>query len=315
LKILVTGGAGFIGSSIASELSKDSTNEVIALDNLYLGRESNLPKQVRFIRGSVMDYNLVLDAVKSCDYVFHDAAMSSSPMFKDDPRDGVDTNVIGFMNVMEAAKRNNIKKVIFASSSSLYNGHIAPFKESRPILPKTFYEASFYCREVLARTYYLENGLSSIGLRYFSVYGPNEKHKGKFANNISQFLWDMIQGKRPTIYGDGTQTRDFVFIKDVVHANILAMQSDKEFGIYNVGTGVQTSFNRMVEAINAQLGTNISPLYVNNPIRNYVQDTIADTSLAMSELGFRAEWSLEDGIRDLVASIKKESFSTTPAAA
>jgi len=315
LKILVTGEAGFIGSSIASELSKDSTNEVIALDNLYLGRESNLPKQVRFIRGSVMDYNLVLDAVKGCDYVFHDAAMSSSPMFKDDPRDGVDANVIGFMNVMEAAKRNNIKKVIFASSSSLYNGHIAPFKESRPISPKTFYEASFYCREVLARTYYLENGLSSIGLRYFSVYGPNEKHKGKFANNISQFLWDMIQGKRPTIYGDGTQTRDFVFIKDVVHANILAMQSDKEFGIYNVGTGVQTSFNSMVEAINAQLGTNISPLYVNNPIRNYVQDTIADTSLAMSELGFRAEWGLEDGIRDLVASIKKESFSTTPAAA
>ena len=314
---MVTGGAGFIGSSIVMELCGDSANEVIALDNLYLGKTANLPKEAKFIRGSVIDYALVLEAAKDCDYIFHDAAMSSSPMFKDDPREGVDTNVIGFINVMEAAKRNGTKKVIFASSSSLYNGHIAPFKESRPIVPKTFYEASFYCREVLARTYYLENGLSSIGLRYFSVYGPNEKHKGRFANNVSQFLWDMSEGKRPTIYGNGSQTRDFVFIKDVVHANMLAMQSDREFGIYNVGTGVQTSFNRMVEIINGELGTSISPLYVDNPIKNYVHDTIADITLSFSELGYRYVWSLEDGVRELVANLQreKERFSATPTVA
>jgi UDP-glucose 4-epimerase len=121
-------------------------------------------------------------------------------MFKDDPRQGVDINALGFMNVMESAKRNNVKKVIYASSSSMYNGLPIPFKESQIIAPKTFYEASFYCREILAKSYYLEKGVSSIGLRYFSVYGPNEKHKGQFANNISQFIWSITSGKSPILY-------------------------------------------------------------------------------------------------------------------
>jgi UDP-glucose 4-epimerase len=223
-------------------------------------------------------------------------------MFQDDPREGVEVNALGFMNVMESAKRNQAKKVIFASSSSMYNGLPIPFKESQTITPKTFYEASFYCREILAKSYYLENGLNSIGLRYFSVYGPNEKHKGKFANNISQFLWNITNGESPTIYGDGTQTRDFTFIDDVVQANILALQSEeKEFGIYNIGTGTETSFSRIVEIINQRLGTDIMATFVDNPIKNYVQKTKADISLAKSELGYEAKCrSLEDGIAALI---------------
>jgi len=302
MKILVTGGAGFIGSHIANTLSREKSTAVVAVDDLSLGMPINLFQSVKFVKGSVMDYELTLELSKGCDYIFHSAAKSSSPMFKNDPREGVDVNVLGFMNLMESAKRNKVKKVIFASSSSMYSGLPIPFKESQTITPKTFYEASFYCREILARSYYLENGLNSIGLRYFSVYGPNEKHKGNFANNISQFLWNMTNGDSPIIYGDGTQTRDFTFVDDVVQANILALQSEeREFGIYNIGTGIETSFSRIVEIINQHLGTDISATYVDNPIKNYVRKTKADISLAKSELEYEPTWkSPEDGIAALI---------------
>jgi UDP-glucose 4-epimerase len=310
MKILVTGGAGFIGSSIANALAADKHNEVIALDDLSLGTKSNLSKEVKFIKGSVMDYQLVSEICSGCEYVFHDAAKSSTPMFKNDPREGVDINVMGFMNVMESSKRNKVKKVVYASSSSIYNGLQMPFKESQIVVPKTFYEVSFYCREILARSYYLENGVSSVGLRYFSVYGPNETHKATFANNISQFLWDIKQGRSPTIYDTGLQTRDFTFIEDIVKANILTMTSESiDYGIYNVGTGINTSFNKVMEIINNILGTNVAPTYVRCPIKNYVKDTLADISLARSELGYEPKWGIEDGIKKLAnaSNIGKES--------
>jgi len=303
MKILVTGGAGFIGSNIANKMSAEKDTSVVAMDDLSLGTPTNLLPSVKFVKGSVMDYELTLEVSKGCDYIFHEAAKSSSPMFKDDPREGVDINALGFMNVMESAKRNNINKVIYASSSSMYNGLPVPFKESQILSPKTFYEASFYCREILAKSYYLENGVSSIGLRYFSVYGPNEKHKGNFANNISQFIWSIKSGKSPILYGDGKQTRDFVYVDDVVQANSLALQStEKEFGIYNVGTEVTTSFSRIVEIINENLGTQIEASHVDNPIKNYVQETKADISLARSELGYEPRWKgVEDGIKRIIS--------------
>lgn len=391
MKLLVTGGAGFIGSNLANSLVNEveedktsyrtnksptvETNEshlrdesdvrgctVIALDDLSLGTPSNLSKKVRFANGSVMNYDLVLELTKDCDYIFHQAALSSSPMFVDDPRLGMDVNLMGFMNVMEAAKRNNVKKVIYASSSSLYNGLPTPYRESDNIRPKTFYESSFYCRETIAQTYRLEYGLDSIGLRYFSVYGPNEKHKGRFANNISQFIWDMAEkGKSPVIYGDGSQSRDFTFVEDVVQANILAMRKkpndsskfkgqvdnkninndirnidskerskrsisrsstianyDTSVGsssfVYNVGTGVQTSFNGIVEIINKQLATDIRPTYVKNPINNYVQHTMADISLARLELGYEPRWkNVEEGIKQLLRQLGFSRSSSVPA--
>jgi UDP-glucose 4-epimerase len=378
MKILVTGGAGFIGSNIANALIEEREEEeereararkahehttkatrdddskrkennnkpskVIALDDLSLGSISNLSKQVKFVKGSVMDYDLVLELSKECNYIFHHAALSSSPMFVNDPRKGVDINVMGFMNVMEAAKRNKVKKVIYASSSSVYNGLPIPFKESYIVIPKTFYESSFYCREIIAKTYYLEHGLNSIGLRYFSIYGPNEKHKGRFANNISQFIWDIAEKRKsPVIYGDGNQTRDFTFVGDVVQANILAMRkrggggsssydnyydrsssshpnsenishldnNDDSRGsrIYNIGTGIQTSFNQLIGIINKHLGTNIKPTYISNPINNYVLHTNADISLARLELGYEPKWkNLDDGIKKLLLSSSSQSI-------
>jgi UDP-glucose 4-epimerase len=391
VKVLVTGGAGFIGSNLANSLVNEvdedktsyrtkkgpavETNEsqfkdesdvrgciVIALDDLSLGTPSNLSKKVRFVNGSVMNYDLVLELTKDCDYIFHQAALSSSPMFVDDPRQGIEVNVMGFMNVMEAARRNKVKKVIYASSSSLYNGLPTPYRESDNIRPKTFYESSFYCRETIAQTYRLEYGLDSIGLRYFSVYGPNEKHKGRFANNISQFIWDMAEKRKsPVIYGDGNQSRDFTFVEDVVQANILAMRKkpndsskskgkvenkninndvrnidskerskrsinrnstiasyEASFGsssfVYNVGTGIQTSFNRIIEIINKQLSTDMKPTYVKNPINNYVQHTMADISLARLELGYEPRWEdVEEGIKQLLRQLGFSRSSSVPA--
>jgi UDP-glucose 4-epimerase len=222
-------------------------------------------------------------------------------MFIDDPREGVDINDLGFMNVMESAKRNKVKKVIFASSSSVYNGLPLPFKESQTVSPRTFYEASFFCREILAKAYSSENGLNSVGLRYFSVYGPNERHKGKFANNVSQFFWSIEKGESPIVYGDGTQTRDFIYVDDVVHANILALSSEQNgCRIYNVGTGVETSFSNIIEIVNDYLGTDIEATYVDNPIKNYVQRTRADISLAKVDLGYEPKWKLDGGISELV---------------
>ncbi len=306
MKILVTGGAGFIGSNLAEKLAE--SHKVTVLDDLYLGRKENLDSaDMKFVKGSVMNEGLVSKACKDCDYVFHNAAMSSSPMFKELPKLGMEVNVLGFMNVMKAAKENGVKKVIYASTSSLYSGNPLPYSETQPITAKTFYEASFRTREIVAQTYYFENDVSSIGLRYFSVYGPKELHKGRYANNISQFLWDLMQDKPAVIYGDGTQSRDFTFVSDVVAANMLAMTSKIDFGVFNVGTGMGTSFNDLVALINKLLGTSIQPVHVDNPIKNYVHDTIADLSLVSKSLGYKPQWTLEKGIKFLIDYYKKAS--------
>jgi len=305
MKILVTGGAGFIGSNLAEKLAED--HEVTVLDDLYLGSKKNINGAgVEFVEGSVMNEELVSKVCKNCDYIFHNAAMSSSPMFKEQSKLGMEVNVMGFMNVMKAAKDNGTKKVVYASTSSLYSGNPLPYSEIQPVTAKTFYEASFRTREIVAQTYYFENDVSSIGLRYFSVYGPKEAHKGQYANNISQFLWDMMKGKPPVIYGDGSQRRDFTFVNDVVSANILAMRSKINFGVFNVGTGIGTSFRDLIALINKLMGTSIEPTYVENPIRNYVQDTIADLSLVTKSLGYRPQWTLEKGIRFLIDYYNKD---------
>lgn len=300
--VLVTGGCGFIGSNLCNRLVEGG-NTVIALDDLSLGIESNINPEVEFVKGSVLDTRLVEELVREVDFVFHQAAKSSSPMFKGDPRLGIDVNVNGFMNVMQGVKQTNKDiKVVYASSSSIYNGLASPFSEMQTISPKTFYETSFYTRELIARSYFLEYGVKSIGLRYFSVYGKNEKHKGIYANNISQFLWDMKKGNRPIIYGDGNQTRDFTNVDDVVNANILAAAGHVNFGVYNVGTGKNYTFNDVIRFLNAELKTEIKPNYIPNPVSNYVQETLSDPSLARQDLGFTAQVTLEEGIKNLVYS-------------
>jgi len=307
IRVLITGGAGFIGSNIAARLSRNGGYKVVVLDSLFQGATKNLQGlDVEFIQGSVMDQEVVNAASKDVDYVFHEAALSSSPMIFKDFKRGLDVNVTGFLNVMEAAVKNNVSKVIFASTSSMYSGNPFPYSEGQEIRPNTPYEASFRCREVVAHAYWKTFNMPSVGLRYFSVYGPRERGKGPYANNISQFIWTMLKGESPIIYGDGSQTRDFTFVEDVVEANILAMKHKDEFEIFNVGTGVGTDFNGLVALLNKTLGTNLPPRYVPNPIGNYVQHTVADIGKIKQSLGFEPKWPLEKGVK-IVAEYYRDS--------
>ncbi|MBM5806043.1 MAG: SDR family NAD(P)-dependent oxidoreductase, partial [Candidatus Verstraetearchaeota archaeon] len=217
MKYLVTGGAGFIGCNIVRRLVKEG-HKAVVLDDMSLGKEGNLadlPTEVEVVKGDVRDMRVVKDLTKNVDGVFHEAARSSSPMFSSDPREGMEVNVQGFLNIMETARRGDFP-VVYASTSSLYSSCKPPHREDMDVKPGSFYEYSFYAREHLARLYAGLYGLRAVGLRYFSIYGPHEEYKGEYANNISQFLWGMMKGENPVIYGDGTQTRDFTFVEDVV---------------------------------------------------------------------------------------------------
>jgi UDP-glucose 4-epimerase len=296
---IVIGGAGFIGCNIVRRLLKNG-HQVTILDDMSLGKRKNLEglprEKIKVVKGDVRDARIVGDLIKGIDGIFHDAARSSSPMFFPDPREGIEVNVNGFLNVIESARKNDIP-IVYASTSSLYSRSEPPHKEEMPVTPGSFYEYSFYVREAIGNLYSELYGMSIVGLRYFSVYGPHEEFKGKYANNISQFMWDLLRGKSPIIYGNGTQTRDFVFIEDVVEANLLAMNAGLKGEVINVGTGASISFNEVVGLLNIELGTNIKPTYVPNPIKNYVKYTQADTKKAQRLLNFRAKIPVNEGIR------------------
>lgn len=297
MKILVTGGAGFIGSNLVEELLREG-HSVTVLDNFHSGSEENLKgASVKLVRGGAGDLDK-LDVGKP-EVIFHQGVYSSSPMYKENPR-LVAKAIDDFIVLLEFAKKCNAQ-IVFASTSSMYNGITPPHKEDIIPLVTDFYTEARIEMERMAELYHKLYGMKIIGLRYFSVYGPHERSKGKYANLISQFLWDMMQGKAPVIYGDGSQTRDFTFVEDIVRANILAMKSDSKFGMYNAGTGRTYTLNQLVDMLNKQLGTGIKPQYIENKIKNYVQATLADTAKAKKELGFEAKVSLEQGIGKLIA--------------
>lgn len=297
MKILVTGALGFIGSNITERLISEG-HEVHALDNLHTGNPENLAKVKDKVKLYDMSSGDIEKTGEKFDFVFHQGIYSSSPMYKKDPHLVAEV-IDNWISILEYAKKNGTK-VVYASSSSVYNGNTPPYKEDMPILVKDFYTEARYGMERLGKLYNELYAVSVIGLRYFSVYGPHERSKKNYANLITQFLFDMKQDKQPLIFGDGSQTRDFIYVDDIVEANLIAMNSEKSFGIYNVGTGRSVDLNDMVGILNAKLGKKIEPVYQENKIRNYVQDTLADTSKAESELGFRAKVSLEEGIERLL---------------
>lgn len=307
MRVLITGGCGFIGSNVARELL-ERKYEVIILDNLFLGKEENIihlkakyRDSIKFVKGDVRDSKLLLDIMRKCDFVIHEAAISSAPMFDEDPRTGVHVNICGFNNVLELARRLKIKKIVYASTSSLYSMFEPPHREDMPVNPRTFYEYTMFAREHMSRIYYEMYGVKSVGLRYFSIYGPNEIHKLGYANIITQFLWRMMKNKQPVIYGDGTQTRDFTFVYDAAEATRIAMENeDIECDIFNVGTGIETTFKDVVKILNDILGTDIEAKYIPNPIKKYVYRTRADTSKAERILGFKAKVMVREGIEMLV---------------
>ncbi|UTF54990.1 NAD-dependent epimerase/dehydratase family protein [Natronosalvus rutilus] len=292
-RVLITGGAGFIGSNLANYLA--STNEVVVVDDLYLGTTDNLIDEVEFHDVSVLDDDLPSDV----DILFHLAALSSRNMHEDDPRRGCRINVEGFVNAVEQVRKQGCETVVYASTSSIYGSQTDPSVESMDVEAHTGYEASKLARERYAEYYANHHGLSMAGLRLFSVYqgfGGNEEHKGKFANTVAQFTDRIAAGESPKVFGDGTQTRDFTHVDDVVRAFELA--ADHELGgVYNVGTGDAYSFNRMIELINDELATDVEPEYVDCPFDDYVEHTCADPSKFSRATGWAPSIDFEDGVK------------------
>ncbi|MEA1908170.1 MAG: GDP-mannose 4,6-dehydratase [Euryarchaeota archaeon] len=297
MNLLVTGGAGFIGSNLVSALVGE--HDVTVLDNFHTGNLDNLKKQERKIDIINDSCGNISNRISNSDIdvIFHLGIPSSSPMYQENPL-LVGLAINDAISVFEFA-RNSGTKVVFASSSSLYNGLPTPNPEEMEIRVADYYTAARLCIERIAELYHGLYGIPSIGLRFFSVYGPNEHAKGIYANIVSQFLWEMQDGKTPVIYGDGEQTRDFVFVKDVVQAGMLAMKKDV-FGVFNVGTGMSHSFNDIVRLLNNELGTEIEPQHIENPVKNYVGHTLADITKIRDVLGYTPEYSLERGIKELI---------------
>jgi len=301
LEIVVTGGCGFIGSNLVQRLVKEG-HSVTVFDNLSTGNLNNLAElNVRFLN---KPYSFLRSLDSKFDVVYHLGIPSSSPMYKQNPR-LVGEAINDTIEISEYAKEVGCK-VIYASSSSIYNGNTPPYRENMPTYVTDYYTECRYAIERLAKLYQILHGVKTVGSRFFSVYGPKEQYKGRYANTITQFLWAMLKDERPLIYGDGTQTRDFIHVSDVVEALILAMKKDFDCEIFNVGTGIAKSFNDVVKMLNEALGKNIQPIYEPNPIRNYVYHTLADTSKAESILGFKAKITLEKGIALLLQEVQGE---------
>lgn len=203
--------------------------------------------------------------------------------------------------IFEYAKKSGCK-IIYASTSSLYNGNSLPYREDMPIYVADYYTECRYAIERLATLYNKLYGVKSVGLRLFSVYGPKEEHKGEYANIVSQFLWQIRKDEAPVIFGDGEQTRDFIRVEDVVDAFMLAAEKDFECEIFNVGTGIAHTFNDVINLLNKCLKKDVKPIYKPNPIKNYVYHTRADTKKAEKVLGFKAKISLETGVKNLATA-------------
>jgi len=300
-RVLVTGGAGFIGSNLANALARD--NEVVVVDDLFLGTRENLVDAVDFRERSVLEDDLPTDA----DVLFHLAALSSMQMHEDDPQRGARVNVEGFVNAVEQFVADGGETVVYATTSSIYGDRTEPSPESMAVEARTGYEASKLARERYAEYYdHYYDDLTLAGLRYFSVYQGMaegaEGHKGEYANIIAQFAEKIAAGESPKIYGDGTQTRDFTHVQDIVDATIRAAEHDLS-GIYNVGTGEQYAFDTVVEMLNDELGTDVAPEYVENPIPEdvYVHDTMADATRIREATGWEPSVSFEEGIRRVCA--------------
>jgi UDP-glucose 4-epimerase len=306
--VLVTGGAGLIGSHIVDRLIDKGVGEIRVLDNLVRGRRDNLAnamdrRPITFLVGDVRDRITVEHAVAGCDYIFHQAAIRIT-LCAEQPRECIDVLVGGTLNVFEAATKYGVKKVVYASSASVYGGaDLFPTTERHhPYNNRTLYGAAKLMNEGIARSFRDMHGLRSVGLRYFNVYGPRMDVTGAYTEVFIRWLECIDRGVRPQIHGDGSASMDFIYVDDIARANILAMESSRDDDVYNVASGTETSLFELWRALQRITGADhLSPEF--HPARkvNPVPRRLADIGRARDELGFEAEIALEDGLRRLRA--------------
>lgn len=308
---LVTGGAGFIGSHIATALVERGA-QVRVLDDLSSGFLKNLKHlgdQVDFVEGDAADGPTITSAVDGVDVVFHEAALASVPASVRDPLASHHACATATVNLLTAAARAGVRRMVLAASSAAYGDRPTPVKrETDPLDPLSPYAAAKIASEYYCQAFAKSMGIETVCLRYFNVYGPRQDPASEYSAVIPIFVSQMLAGKRPTIFGDGKQSRDFVFVSDVVAANLLAADSQQAVGeSINIACGRQSSLLDLVAAINAALGTQIEPRFA-EPRAGDVRDSLADISKARECLNYEPHVSLNEGLRlsiDYYRSIAK----------
>jgi nucleoside-diphosphate-sugar epimerase len=293
MRVLVTGGGGFIGSHVVDRLLADG-HDVRALDNFTTGRRENLDgvlDDIELVEGDIQSYERAHTAVRGCDIVLHQAALPSVPRSVLDPLTSNASNVIGTLNVLLAARDSGVRRVVLASSSSVYGANPELPKheglQTRPIAP---YAVAKLAAECYAQSFFCVYGLNTVVLRYFNVFGPRQDPRSEYAAVIPKFIAAALQGTSPVIFGDGEQTRDFTYVQNVVQANLLAMDAPEAAGkVFNVAYGESVTLNRLVRLIGETTGR---PLAV-----DYAR---ADITRARIELGYEPEIDLSEGLRRTV---------------
>ena len=310
-RILVVGGAGFIGSHVVEALLKTDVGEVVVFDNFSRGSRHNLKTALLDPRcsiypngGDIRDTDLLDDAMRGCDAVIHLAAMWLLHCL-DFPRTAFDVNIAGTFNVLEACVRHGIKRLVYSSSASVYGDAVrTPMDENHPFNNRNFYGATKISGEAMCRAFHARNGLSYVGLRYMNVYGPRQHQRAAYTGVIPTLLNSVDANTTPVIHGDGSQAYDFIFVADVARANVLALQAESKDSFYNIGTGIRTSITDLSLSILALSGSDLSLRFVpyeEKDVRQLVQNRVGTVELASTDLRFNAEVALEDGLRDLIA--------------
>ena len=299
-RYLVTGGAGFIGSHLCRALISRG-DKVVILDSLDSGRLSNIEDifqtgEVEFVQDTILNEERVVSLCKDIDGIFHLAALVSVQRSIDDPRLNHQINVDGVFNILEASRVSNVPKVVLASSAALYGSSAPPHKESFPVDPLSPYAIGKYSSEIYSSVYTQLYGVDTVCLRFFNVYGPNQDPSSPYSGVISKFLDAVVNGEPCTIFGDGEQTRDFVYVLDVVQALICSMDMDVH-GVFNVGTGVSSSINTLARDIIEIAGKEVNIVY-REAREGEVRHSCADISRARAEIGFHPTYSLQKGLTE-----------------
>ena len=312
-KILVTGGAGFIGSHLVAEFL-DLGAHVICLDNLSTGKRKNLDSfkgnnKFNFIKGDIRNYDDCLSAAADCDYISHQAALGSVPRSLEDPRTTNEVNISGFLNVLEVTRHYKIKRMVYAASSSTYgDSQSLPKIEEAIGQPLSPYAVTKYVNELYAHVYSLNYNIETIGLRYFNVFGPRQDKDGAYAAVIPKFIAKLINHKSPKINGDGSYSRDFTYIKNVIQANVLALTIKDKSAInevYNVACGARTTINELVELLKLNLSRydpDICAIFPDFGSKRAgdVSHSLAAIDKIQKKLGYDPVYNIEEGLSESI---------------